>query len=98
MKRNYYLAITAMRKFANYKESQLIEIIFPKSDVKEHLTDKLLVSRLRYDIFLNALVEFYESLDTPHQYWFDEWANKEIEATEKKTSPYPDNMQDISGL
>jgi hypothetical protein len=94
MKRNFFLAIEAMRKFADRTPEDLVEIIFPFSDVREHLVDRMITHRVRqlHHNFHVALCDFYVSIDDQHQRWFDEWANAEIEKTDSRTVQYKDNI------
>lgn len=79
-----------MRPFCMLQEKPLIELIFPQSDVKEHLMDKLFTYRNRCENPASVLpiFNFYESLDAEHQIWFDMWFNNEVLKTEAKTIPH----------
>jgi hypothetical protein len=88
MRRNFYLVIHAMRKYSNFTEPKLIELIFPESDVRDHLADKLYTCNNRTESYFIALYDFYMSLDTEHQLMFDKWANAEFDQVNKDTTPY----------
>lgn len=89
MKRNFYLVIRTLRKFLNEKELPFCQMVFKDSDVVDHLADKLFTYNNRNPNPFTAMCDFYESLDTEHQLMFDEWFNREMDAVESRTTPYP---------
>lgn len=75
---NFFLVTKVIGMYNNTKEKHLIDLIFPESEIKEHLTYKLetCIEKSHYE---QGLVWFYENLDVPHRDQFDAWFNAEVE-------------------
>jgi hypothetical protein len=90
MKRNFYLALTAIRPFLDMDAKEFAYLAFADSDVKDHLADKIQTYRNRRsngsDPYI--LIDLYQSLDTEHQIMFDQWFETELEKVNSKTIPY----------
>lgn len=78
---NFFLTSTVIKNFRNTKEEYLIKLIFPNSDIKEHLVEKLYRSGNDY---ATSLIYFYEMLDTDLKKQFDNWFDNEVEILKNK--------------
>lgn len=87
MQRTFYLVIKALRHLQDEPEKEIVEKLFPLSDVKAHVADKLSSYLNRGSNFYHAIFDLYEGLDAEHQLWFDEAINKEVAFIEERFSP-----------
>ena len=78
---NFFLTSTVIKNFRNTKEEYLIKLIFPDSDIKDHLVEKLYRSG---DDYATSLIYFYEMLDTDLKKQFDNWFDNEVEILKNK--------------
>ncbi len=88
MIRQFYITIKAIEPLTFMDSGELIEVIFPLSDVKDHLIVKLKGISYDTDNEIIALFNFYERLDTGHQQWFDTYLNAKIKEVNSRTIQY----------
>lgn len=88
MKRNYYLVMMIAQRLAHKESAAIIYEIFPNSEERDHLIDKLSRLRPKRQCFFNALLDFYMLLDSENQMVFDVWYNKVLDELEKYTLPH----------
>jgi len=89
MIRQFYITIKAIEPLAYLEAEALIDILFPHSDVKEHLVGKYLSIKANYNNNpIMGIFNFYERLDSEHQLWFDTYLNRKIEEVNAKTIQY----------
>lgn len=88
MIRQFYITIKAVEPLTFLTEPEVIEKLLPESDVKSHLVDKLFTYNNRFKQKIDALFEFYLSLDTEHQIMFDTSMNALIQDVNSKTIQY----------
>lgn len=92
MKRNFYLVMKVLCKHIYYSNNitQFIALVFPESDVQDHLADNLKTYQNRGSDPFISLLDFYESLDNYHQYHFDNWLNDEMNILNRTTTQHSD--------
>lgn len=89
MKRHFYLVMRVLREKLEWIDAkEIVEKIFPDSDVKQHLIYKLSGYIRSRDSVSNGLFDFYDMLDSENQLIFDVYFNKEIAALESKIIPH----------
>jgi hypothetical protein len=93
MKRNFYLVLSAVRELRDLNAYSVIETIFPDSDMRDHLQDKLSACYSYGGDMLYQILSFYEKLDHHHQRTIDEWVNSRMDDLEKRTTPYPNEVR-----
>lgn len=86
MKRNFYLILEVARKELSHRDpKEAIELIYPDSDIKDHLVYKLSEKIAKTPFYIMGWLNFYESLDSQNQFIFDSWFNAQVELLDAKT-------------